>query len=57
MTQYKTQSSANNRIDELIPALISLVYDRNIRGPRTVPCGTPDKTFELLDVSPSTTTF
>ena len=35
---------------------ISLIYKRNIKGPCTVPCGTPDATLAVLDLSPSMVT-
>ena len=35
---------------------ISLIYKRNIKCPRTVPCGTPDVTLAVLDLSPSMVT-
>ena len=35
---------------------ISLIYERNIKGPSTVPCGTPDVTLAVLDLSPSMVT-
>ena len=28
---------------------MSLMYNKNMRGPNTVPCGTPDFTGSLLD--------
>jgi len=44
-------------MEEAILVSMSLIYIRNIRGPRTVPWGTPDKTFFRLDVHPSTKTL
>ena len=35
----------------------SLIYIRNRRGPRNVPCGTTEVTEEEEDVLPSSTTF
>ena len=37
--------------------LILLIYSKNITGPKTVPCGTPDITLTYLDSYPSTTTL
>ena len=51
------QSSANNLSDEEILLLISLIYSKNITGPRTVPCGTPDMTLAYSDSNPSITTL
>ena len=31
--------------------VMSFIYNRNIRGPRTVPCGTPDITDTGLEDS------
>ena len=33
-----------------------LIYKKNISGPNTVPCGTPDFTLTKSDTYPSTTT-
>ena len=35
---------------------MSFMYRMNIKGPSTVPCGTPDLTAVSSDDSPSTTT-
>ena len=35
-------------------SLISLIYTRKSKGPRTVPCGTPDVTDAGREDSPST---
>ena len=35
---------------------MSLMYSKNISGPRTVPCGTPDVTITGEDRVPLTTT-
>jgi len=48
---YKRQLSANTHKSDLV--VISFMYNRNIRGPRTVPWGTPDVTITELDVIPS----
>ena len=53
---YNRQSSANNRNGELKPSAMSLMYKRNIKGPRTVPWGTPDWTITGSDEAPSKTT-
>ena len=52
ITLYNKQSSANNLSGDVILLVISLIYSRNIRGPSTVPCGTPDETFTEVDDSP-----
>jgi hypothetical protein len=41
--------------DDPIFSPMSLIYSKNINGPNTVPCGTPDLTLTDLDSSPSTT--
>ena len=50
---YERQSSANTCKGDLMLVVISFMYNRNIRGPRTVPWGTPDVTTAELDVIPS----
>ena len=47
--QLYTQSSANNRTIEEIFSSMSLMYNKNMSGPSTVPCGTSDFTGSLLD--------
>ena len=47
--QYIMQLSANNLMTELMFWSISLMYNRNINGPRTVPCGIPDLTGRKSD--------
>ena len=44
MFLYKTQSSANRRTDDLILSGRSLINIKKRTGPKTDPCGTPDKT-------------
>ena len=36
---------------------MSLMYEENNNGPRTVPCGTPDTTGTRSDLTPLTTTL
>ena len=50
-------SSANSLTDDPIFSPMSLIYNKNINGYNTVPCGTPDLTLTDLDSSPSTKTF
>ena len=50
-------SSANSLTDDPIFSPMSLIYNKNINGSNTVPCGTPDLTLTDLDFSPSTKTF
>ena len=38
------QSSTSNRTDDVMLSFISLINTRNMRGPKTVPCGTSDIT-------------
>ena len=57
MCLYIRQSSANNLMLELVSLLMSFMYNINIRGPKTIPCGTPDLTGASLEQSPSTTTL
>ena len=44
ITLHKMVSSANKRKveEQLLPILFT--YKRNIKGPKTVPCGTPEDT-------------
>ena len=53
----KRQSSANRRTVDFTASGRSLIWHKNSRGPRTVPCGTPESTLTDSDSSPSTTTF
>lgn len=46
---YITQSSAYNRILEIIFSGKSLMYNKNNSGPSTDPCGTPDDTLTVSD--------
>ena len=55
--RQQTQSSANKRISDSVPTIMSFIYKENNSGPRTVPCGTPDKTDAHWDFAPLTTTF
>ena len=50
------QSSENSLISESMSVVISLIYNENNTGPRTVPWGTPDKTGAQSDFIPFTTT-
>ena len=45
MFLYKTQSSAKRRTDDLILSGRSLINIKKRTGPKTDPCGTPDKTL------------
>ena len=54
--RYKRLSSANKRYLGLMSSPMSFMYSRNIKGPKTVPWGTPDFTWDFPDVSPSTAT-
>ena len=51
-------SSANSLVEE--PAEMdsgrSLIYSKKRRGPRTVPCGTPEETGTESEEAPSSTT-
>ena len=53
----KDKSSANKRISEEMPSVMSLIYNRKSRGPRTVPCGTPDSTGRKRNCAPFSTTL
>ena len=53
---YNKQSSANNLSGDVIFLVMSLIYRRNIRGPSTVPCGTPDETVTEVEDSPLSST-
>jgi hypothetical protein len=48
------QSSANNRIFDVILFVMSFIYIRNRTGPNTLPYGTPDATSTLSDMVFST---
>ena len=50
------QSSANRLVVELTIPSRSLMYTRNSKGPRAVPCGTLGVTGDDEDVFPSRTT-
>ena len=58
IVRYRRLSSANSLI--LVPSvrflLMSFMYVRNRRGPRTVPWGTPERTGAGEDLAPSTST-
>ena len=54
MVRYNRQSSANSRTDELTQSGRSLMWHKNMIGPKTVPWGTPESTDVSLDFSPST---
>ena len=49
---YNKQSSAKSLSDDVIFLEMSLMYSKNIRGPSTVPCGTPDVTITEGEDSP-----
>ena len=49
-------SSANNDIIGLTTSGISFIYNKNNKGPKTKPWGTPDKTVTLSENVPHTTT-
>jgi len=53
---YTTQSSAKRQTLDLRASGMSLMYMRNRRGPRNVPCGTPDITSTGLIDAPWTLT-
>ena len=53
MFLYKTQSSAKRQTDDLILSGRSLMNIKTRTGPKTVPCGTPDKTGTGSEAWPS----
>ena len=55
ISRYQTQSSAKSLISESMSVEISFMYRENNNGPRTAPCGTPDKTGAHSEVSRFTT--
>ena len=55
--QYNKQSSAKSLTWDRTTSGRSFMWQGNMRGPRTVPWGTPESTVTLFDCSPSTTTF
>ena len=52
ITLYNKQSSANSCSGDKILLVMSLIYNKNIRGPSTVPCGTPDVTVTGVEDLP-----
>jgi len=46
---YTTQSSVNSQIVDEIFSSILLMCNKNIRDPKTVPCGTADFIDSILD--------
>ena len=50
--KIQTQSSANRCISDSVPSEMSFMYKEDKRGPRTVPCGTPDMTGALSSLLP-----
>lgn len=44
--RYKTQSSANSFMDDLMLLARSLMQTKKSKGPKTEPCGTPDLTAQ-----------
>ena len=46
-------SSAKCRTLDVTTFGMSLIYNKNNRGPITVPCGTPDIAGTSVDISPS----
>ena len=52
-----TKSSANSRTDDLMLSGRSLMKIRNRTGPKTDPCGTPERTGTGSEARPSNTTF
>ena len=57
MFLYTTQSSAKRRTDDLILSGRSLINIKKRTGPKTDPCGTPDKTGTGSEAWSSNTTF
>ena len=54
MRRYSRQSSANSRTVDFTLSGRSLMLQRNVSGPSTVPWGTPESTDVSLLDSPST---
>ena len=48
---YNKLSSAKRRMSDSVWLGMSLMYVKNNKGPSTVPCGTPDNTSSLSDLS------
>ena len=40
-------------MSDLVQSGMSFMEARNKRGPRTVPCGTPERTSAVVDIFPS----
>ena len=57
IVRYIMVSSAKSLMILLIVSGISLMYIRKMQGPRTEPCGTPDRTGHESECSPSRTTL
>ena len=54
---YVLESSAKSLILESMFLQISFTYTRNSSGSKTLPCGTPEITFTLLNICPPTLTL
>ena len=59
MSLYRAQSSAKSRTAEPsdTASVRSMMKSRNNYGPRTLPCGTPDWTGAVLEVTPSSYSY
>ena len=55
--RYSRLSSANSLNVDVMFSPMSLMSIKNIRGPRTVPLGTPDRTLTSSMLAPSTITL
>ena len=55
--RYSSQPSAKRQTVDFNTSVRSLIWHNNRRGPRTVPCGTPESSLIASDSSPSTTIF
>ena len=50
------KKSAKSLISDSMSAVMAFMCRENSKGPRTVPCGTPDTTGVQSDLTPFTTT-
>ena len=56
ISRWQTQSSAKSLISDSMSAVMSFMCREINKGPRMVPCGTPDTTGAQSDLTPFTTT-
>ena len=55
MQNERQVSSASKQTVKFVDLAKSFVYNKNNKGPRTEPCGTPHNTVRTLELTPFTT--